>query len=209
MTASFRQIPILLATTNPGKLREFKALLAAELAKYPVYCLEDLPAIAAPEEDGDSFFANARIKALYYSQSFPGMLVVAEDSGLEVRALGNEPGIRSARFAGEPFSDQRNIRLLLQRLEHAEDRGARFVTEAVLARDGRVLFHCRREVNGTILKSPRGKRGFGYDPVFYYPPLQKSFAELEAVEKNAVSHRGRAMQDVSEFLCLEMRKSSD
>ena len=192
--------PVLLATTNPGKLREFKGLMHGWLPPDRIRCLSDLSPVPPPEENGASFLANARIKAEYYSGAFPGVLVVAEDSGLSVSALGGRPGIHSARFAGPPFSDARNIDRLLERLKDAKDRSASFITQAVVALDGRELFHCRGEVAGRILATSRGAGGFGYDPVFFFPPLGKSFAELRPAEKNRVSHRGRAMEKIRDFL---------
>lgn len=209
MNPAFRDIPILLATTNPGKLVEFRELLQSEFPARSVCCLADLPTVTVPREDGGSFLANARIKALHYSRAFPAMLVVAEDSGLEVPSLFNAPGIHSARYAGNPPSDERNVRLLLEQLSHHKDRNARFVTEAVVAREGRVQFHGRGEVKGTILESPRGNGGFGYDPVFFYPPLGKSFAQLHRFEKNAVSHRGIAMKKVKQFLMTTWVENRD
>ncbi|HDP95968.1 MAG TPA: RdgB/HAM1 family non-canonical purine NTP pyrophosphatase [Candidatus Aminicenantes bacterium] len=200
MTPAWRDTPILLATTNPGKLLEFRELLRLDFPAGLVFCLADLPAATVPQENGGSFLANARIKALHYSRAFAAMLVVAEDSGLEVPSLCNAPGVHSARYAGHPPSDERNIRLLLEKLAHHADRNACFITEAVVARDGEVLYHCRGEVKGVILETPRGSDGFGYDPVFYYPPLARSFAELSSSEKNAVSHRGQAMAKVRKFL---------
>ncbi|MBN1196155.1 MAG: non-canonical purine NTP pyrophosphatase [Candidatus Aminicenantes bacterium] len=209
MNPAYRDIPILLATTNPGKLAEFRELLQSEFPAGLVCCLADLPAVTVPQENGGSFLANARIKALHYSRAFPVMLVVAEDSGLEVPSLCNAPGVHSARYAGNPPSDERNIRFLLEQLSHHKDRDARFVTEAVVARDGRILFHGRGEVKGKILESPRGDGGFGYDPVFFYPPLGKSFAQLHQFEKNAVSHRGLAVKKVKQFLMKTLAEKRD
>jgi len=191
---------ILLATTNPGKLKEFRELMPRENDAGTLLCLEDLPSLPAPEESGSTFLQNARIKALYYSRAFPELVVVAEDTGLVVTALKGAPGVRSARFAGLPSSDTRNVHVLLKRMRGVRNRSARFVTQAVVAREGKELFNCRGEVKGRILKEPRGDGGFGYDPVFYYHPYRRSFAQLGSDEKNRISHRGRAMAEVSRFL---------
>jgi len=141
---------------------------------------------------GASFEENAVLKARYYGARSPG-LVFADDSGLEVRALGGEPGIRSARFAGEKASDQDNNRLLLARLAGCKDRSARFVCVIALAEGDRVLGTFEGAVEGVIAAAPEGEGGFGYDPLFYYPGLERTFGQLTWEEKLRVSHRGRAL----------------
>jgi XTP/dITP diphosphohydrolase len=194
---------LLAATTNQGKLRDFRTAAQA----YSVF-IDPLPAadtIPAPEEDGDTFAANATLKAVYYSRFAPGQLVLADDSGLEVDALNGAPGVRSARFAADSGlvdspdandnSDVWNNIVLLQRLTTipVEQRIARYRCVLVAARDGRVLHSAEGSVEGWILESPRGTGGFGYDPLFYLPELEKTMAEIDLNTKLALSHRGRAL----------------
>jgi XTP/dITP diphosphohydrolase len=189
--------PLLLATTNAGKIREIRKALQG----LPVLGLADeLPGLACRER-GATFAANARGKSLFYSRRWPG-LTLAEDSGLEVDALGGGPGVRSARFSSPAPSDEKNIRKVLRLLRAVPPaaRGARFVCVMVLAREGRVVKEIRGEVRGRIGLEPRGRNGFGYDPIFYYPPLRRTFAELDPEAKNRVSHRGRALRKLIRFL---------
>ncbi len=186
---------LLIATRNAGKYREFRALLA----DLPIQ-LSDLRAFpAAPdvEETGDSYLANARAKAVQLAR-FTGLPTLADDSGLEVDALGGAPGVRSARFAGANPASGRNIALLLGRLRGVpqERRRARFRCVIVVAQpDGRELVG-EGTCEGFITTEPHGTRGFGYDPVFYYPPLKSTFAELAETEKNRISHRARAWAQI-------------
>jgi len=182
------------ATTNAGKLREFR--LAAERyggGRIRIEPLPGLQAIAAPPETGRSFEENAAAKALYYSSLAPGPLF-AEDSGLEVEALGGAPGVYSARFAGAEADDEANNRLLLEKLQGVADRRARYVCVAALAERGRLVATFRGTVEGRIAEAPRGTGGFGYDPLFYYEPFGATFGEVSAERKMAVSHRGEAMR---------------
>jgi len=182
------------ATTNAGKLREFR--LAAERyggGRIRIEPLPGLQAIAAPPETGRSFEENAAAKALYYSSLAPGPLF-AEDSGLEVEALGGAPGVYSARFAGPDAGDEANNRLLLEKLQGVADRRARYVCVAALAERGRLVGSFRGTVEGRIAEAPRGTGGFGYDPLFYYEPFGATFGEVSAERKMAVSHRGEAMR---------------
>jgi XTP/dITP diphosphohydrolase len=197
------------ATTNAGKLREF-----AECAKGEGVEVLALPGIAGmpePVEDAATFMGNAELKAVAYSRLVlasgqQGLMVFADDSGLEVDALGGEPGVRSARFAEDAGfgvglglgKDGRNNALLLERLGSlaGASRGARFVCALTLARDGEVLLRAEGEVAGEILREPRGKDGFGYDPLFLVPGLGRTMAELGREEKWAVSHRGRAFREL-------------
>lgn len=181
------------ATTNPGKLREFR-LAGAEVA--PIPNLREIPVCP---EDGATFEENAAAKAIYYSRFAEGRLF-ADDSGLEVDALGGEPGVRSARFAGEQATDAENNALLLQRLRGESNRRARFVCVIALAEAGELVGTFRGVVEGEILEAPRGANGFGYDPLFFYPPLGCGFAELGAEEKFAVSHRGKALREMLGYL---------
>jgi XTP/dITP diphosphohydrolase len=187
-------------TKNPGKLREF-ALVAARGSSEGIE-IEPLPGladIAAPDENGETFEQNASIKARYYSK-FTQSIIFAEDSGLEVDALGGAPGANSARFAGPQATDAANNSLVLERLGESADRGARFVCVIAIAHSGTVLATFRGAVEGEILNAPRGQNGFGYDPLFFYPPLGRTFAELTPEEKLGVSHRGRATQVMTTWL---------
>lgn len=201
------------ATSNPGKLREFTETASAEgITVLPLPGLEAMP---APEEDAPDFMGNAALKATAYSLLAPGLFVVADDSGLEVDALGGDPGVRSARYADqmnfEPNTnlspnaskDERNNRCLLSMLRQVniatQDRAGRhaqFVCELALARDGQVLRRAEGTIEGEILDAPRGQNGFGYDPLFFIPQLGKTMAELGPEAKWAVSHRGRAFRSL-------------
>lgn len=184
------------ATGNPGKLREFQ--LAAKILDIDIAPLDNLKSIAAPEEHGATFEENARIKAEYYSSLAPGPLF-ADDSGLEVDALGGEPGVRSARYAGGA-GDAANNRLLLERLGERKDRTARFVCVIALAERGKTIRTFRGAVEGEILHELRGPGGFGYDPLFYYPPFRSSFGEVDDERKFSVSHRGNALRKMLDYL---------
>jgi len=182
------------ATTNPGKLREFR--LAAERlggGKFEIVPLADLGAIEPPEETGQTFEENAVQKALYYSAHAPGMLF-ADDSGLEVDALGGAPGVHSARFSGPHSTDQTNNRLLLEKLAGVANRTARFVCVIALVEGQRLRGVFRGAVPGVILDEPRGSSGFGYDPLFYCPALGLTFGEASAGRKFSLSHRGQALR---------------
>ncbi len=188
------------ATTNAGKLKEFR--LSAEKfgrAKLDIAPLENLKRIEPLEETGRTFEANAVGKAVYYSAHAPGLLF-ADDSGLEVLALGGEPGVRSARFAGPDATDAANNRLLLEKLRGVHPRAARFVCVIALAQKGRLVWTFRGTVEGRILDAPRGENGFGYDPLFYYPPFGCSFGELTSGRKLLVSHRGRALKEMLDWV---------
>lgn len=181
------------ATTNPGKLREFR--LAAETfapQTFEIIALPDLNRIEPPEETGETFEENAIQKAVYYSRHSPALLF-ADDSGLEVDALGGAPGVQSARYAGPNATDEDNNRLLLSNLRSAADRTARFVCVVALAEHGRVVRTFRGAVEGRIIGEPRGSGGFGYDPLFFYEPFGCTFGEIAAERKLAVSHRGAAL----------------
>jgi XTP/dITP diphosphohydrolase len=159
-----------------------------------------LPGLAHREQ-GKTFSENARAKALFYSRKWPG-LTLAEDSGLEIKALGGAPGVLSARFSRPRASDAKNNRKILRLLGNgpASVRRARFICVMVLAREGRIIKEFRGQVSGRIGLAPRGASGFGYDPLFYYPPLRRTFAELPPDVKNTVSHRGRAVRKLRAFL---------
>ena len=181
------------ATGNPGKLREFQ--LAA-----PDFDVQRLPiSVAAPEETGDTFEANAAEKAIAYGQHVAGYLF-ADDSGLEVDALGGDPGVRSARYAGEHASDEDNNALLLERLRGETNRTARFVCVIALVKDGRLEKTFRGAVEGRILDCPRGTGGFGYDPLFYHEPFGCTFGEASIEQKMTVSHRAQALDAMFAYL---------
>lgn len=185
------------ATGNAGKLREFR--LAGELLGIDIEPLAGLKSIPAPEENGATFEDNAGLKAAYYSRFAPGPLF-ADDSGLEVDALGGEPGVYSARYAGVHATDDANNSLLLERLGDKPDRGARFVCVIALAEGGEVRQTFRGEVEGEILREARGPGGFGYDPLFCYPPFGCSFGEVDGEKKFDVSHRGKALRALLSWL---------
>ncbi len=210
MTTSNPQLTthkIFVATANPAKLREFQAAArprGIEVRTLPGFC--QLPPCV---EDGESFEVNARKKALHYCAHTTG-LVFADDSGLCVEALGGAPGVYSARFAGPGASDELNNRKLLNELHRVEagasarpgpaSRLAHYVCVIAVAQQGQILAVVEGRADGVILDDPRGSGGFGYDPHFFFPPLGKTFAELTAYEKFAVSHRGEAFRKILEFL---------
>ena len=189
------------ATGNAGKLREFR--LAARRSGVEVLVLPDLSRLPACEETGRTFEENAISKAAYYGQHASGLLF-ADDSGLEVDALGTAPGVLSARYVGLSAPDAANNALLLENLRGKQDRRARFVCVIALADRGKLVQTFRGVVEGTILDAPRGAEGFGYDPLFYYAPLGRSFGEISIGEKLAVSHRGAALTALFEFLNLRL-----
>ncbi len=180
-------------STNSGKLREF-ALAANRcgVSDISIGPLPNLKSIPPPEENGASFEENAILKACYYSHR-TDEIVFADDSGLEVEALGGAPGIYSARFAGPGASDEANNALLLEKLRNERNRRARFVCSLAAAWRGRALRTFQGTVEGEILDGPRGQNGFGYDPLFFYPPFNCSLAEVSAEEKFNISHRGKAL----------------
>jgi XTP/dITP diphosphohydrolase len=181
------------ATGNAGKLREFQ--LAA-----PDFDVQRLPvSVPAPEETGDTFEANAAEKAVAYGKHIAGYLF-ADDSGLEVDALNGEPGVRSARFAGEHTTDQANNALLLERLRGIENRTARFVCVIALVNNGQLVKTFRGAVEGRILDGPRGTGGFGYDPLFFYAPFGCTFGEAPIERKMTVSHRALALGAMFNYL---------
>jgi XTP/dITP diphosphohydrolase len=198
------------ATSSQGKLRDFRTAAAAH--SLVIEPLPKLKEILAPEEDGLTFAANATLKAIYYSRFAPGEMVVADDSGLEVDALDGAPGVRSARFAadaglvdspGESDDiDVRNNLLLVERMAGvpAERRTARYRCVLVVARDGEALYTAEGAVEGMILEAPRGRGGFGYDPLFYLPDLNRAMAEIDLETKNTLSHRVRAIAELMTIL---------
>ena len=183
------------ATKNKGKIKEIEKIFG-ELG-INVITADDAGINVEVEETGSSFLENSLIKARAISM-FCNEIVIADDSGLCVDALGGRPGVYSARYAGENATDAEKIEKLLEELEGVEDRGAKFVTSvAVIFPDGKEIT-AMGEVLGHILEKPEGDNGFGYDPVFYCDELNKSFAVADTDEKNAVSHRGRALKSIYE-----------
>ena len=182
---------LLVATTNPNKLREIRPLVA-DLA-IELVTLADVAAVPEPEETGATFWENARIKALAYAAA-TGLTTVAEDSGFEIDALGGDPGVQSARFLG-PNADYPSRFAEIYRRLSGRPSPARFVTALALARGTQLLFETETATEGVIAPSPSGTNGFGYDPIFWYPPFGKTTAEMTMVEKAAISHRARAIRD--------------
>jgi len=188
-----------LATTNQGKAREIKSYLKD--LPIEIHSLQELGQLRPFTETGRTFDANARGKSLFYSKNWEG-LTLAEDSGLEIESLEGEPGVLSARYSGEQATDQKNNLKVLERMKGvpSEKRSARFVSCMVLSKKGDIIKEIMESVEGIIALEEKGAYGFGYDPLFYYPPLKKTFAELLPEEKNKVSHRGRALKRLKEFL---------
>jgi XTP/dITP diphosphohydrolase len=197
---------IYICSTNPGKLREFAlAAQQAGLAGLNLEALPDLNRVPPPKETGSTFEENATLKALYYSR-FTTDFVLADDSGLSVDALNGAPGVHSARYAGPDATDDENNNLLLRDLGATAHREGRFICVLALACQSRLLLTQRGVVEGRILPAPRGRNGFGYDPLFFYPPFNRSFGEVTAEEKFSVSHRGNAIRGL--FKELPTRFSS-
>jgi XTP/dITP diphosphohydrolase len=199
---------LLLATTNPGKLREIRAVLSARAVD--LFDLSHLPPTPEPEETGTTFAENARLKALHYAQSARArwgatepVLAVAEDSGLAIDALDGEPGVRSARFLRPDASYAERFAEIYRRLSLVPDapRTARFVCALAAARDGRVVFETSGIIEGEIADAPSGTAGFGYDPIFWYPPYHATLAEVSDAAKLRVAHRGQAFRAFAGWLC--------
>ena len=190
---------LLLASQNPGKLAEMRKLVAG--LRFRVLGPSERGIREAPEETGATFLENAALKARHYSR-LARLLTVADDSGICVEALDGAPGLYSSRFGGEGATDADRNRLLVEKLRGLpwERRGARFVCAVAVARDETILFQTERSVSGTIAEAPRGARGFGYDPLFFYAPFGRTFGEVDAEEKDRVSHRGTAFAQLRIFL---------
>ncbi|HEY3121831.1 MAG TPA: RdgB/HAM1 family non-canonical purine NTP pyrophosphatase [Vicinamibacteria bacterium] len=192
-------VDLLLASQNPGKLEEMRQLLR----NLPVRVVSpaDLGIGEAPEETGTTFLENAALKARHYAR-VSGHIAVADDSGISVDALGGAPGLYSSRFGGERATDEDRNRLLLEKMRDvpAELRAARFTSAVVVARGDELVFQVEETAEGRIAEAPRGANGFGYDPLFFYPPLGRTFGELPRVEKDRVSHRGKAFARLKQAL---------
>ena len=214
-------IRLLLATTNPHKLREIRALLVE--APVELVGLDALPPIEEPDETGKTFEANAALKALHYDGAASAIrrklqvvaamdsslsvrrttnLVVAEDSGLVIDALDGEPGVRSARFLRPDATYPERFAEIFRRMDKVPQRSrtARFVCALAVVRDGVVVFETTGRIEGEIAREPRGDRGFGYDPIFYYPPYGSTLAEVTEEEKLRVAHRGEAFRSLAKWL---------
>lgn len=189
---------LVVATTNQGKLREIRELLGG--VPVVLRTLADYPSTATPEETGATFSENARQKALYYA-AVTGELTVAEDSGLEIDAMGGAPGVQSARFGGEDSTYPEKFALIYRALDAAGVRtsSARFVCALAVADGPDVIFEARGTIEGEITREPRGLGGFGYDPIFFYPPFGRTLADVDE-RKNAVSHRGEAFRALKGWL---------
>ena len=189
---------LLIATTNRDKLREIRQLLNG--VPLELVTLEEWPEVPAPEETGRTFEENARAKALYYAHA-TGLLTVAEDSGLEIDALGGAPGVESARFGGAETTYREKFAMIYDRLRAhgAPTSSARFVCALAMVSGDDVVFETRGTVEGRIAPEPKGAGGFGYDPIFFYPPFGRTLAEAGA-RKSAVSHRGEAFRALRAFL---------
>ncbi len=191
---------LLLATTNPNKVREIRALLDGVAVE--IVGLDVFPGIEAPEETGRTFEENAVLKARYYSRA-TGLSAIAEDSGLEVDALGGVPGVESARFGGADMPYPEKFETLYGMLDAAggsRASPARFVCALVVTDGDDVVFMSRGTVEGSISPEPRGTHGFGYDPIFFYPPENRTLAEVSDEIKRAVSHRGAAFRQLRAWL---------
>jgi XTP/dITP diphosphohydrolase len=206
---------LLFATTNPNKLKEVRRALPCELI-----ALADVSPVPEPDESGATFWANARIKALAYADA-TGLTTVAEDSGFEIDALGGAPGVQSARFLGPTASYPDRFAEIYRRLSADKPKGlsphtpsggdkplglslsARFVTALAVARGHELLFETETSIEGTVANAPSGHHGFGYDPIFWYPPFGRTTADLSEAEKAAVSHRARAFRDLRRWLTTQ------
>jgi XTP/dITP diphosphohydrolase len=201
-----RQKPLLIATTNPDKLREIHHVLAG--APIDALTLRDLPPVEEPEETGATFAENARLKALYYAAFAartvhdPALLTVAEDSGLVVDALDGDPGVRSARFLRPDASYRERFDVIYRRLAShpGRPRSARFICALAAVRGTDVVFETSGTIEGTIAPEPRGANGFGYDPIFLYPPYGRTLAEVNDEDKLRVAHRGHAFRNLVKWL---------
>jgi len=192
---------LFVATTNRDKLREIRSLLAD--VPVELLSLQDIPAVTEPEETGETFEENARLKAFYYAAHAPAdTYTVAEDSGLVIDALGGDPGVRSARFLRPDASYPERFREIYRRLAERPDtaRTARFVCAVAVVRDGRVVYETTGTVEGEVAEQPRGERGFGYDPILYYPPYSSTLAEVTEEQKLAVAHRGQAFRRLADWI---------
>lgn len=195
--------PLLIATTNPGKVREIRCVL--EGVKATLKTLADLPPVVEPEETGATFAENARLKARYYAEA-SGWPTVGEDSGLAIDAIDGRPGVESARYPGATYADK-FANLYRELAGHPRPWRARFVCALAFVDQSSsrmpptpVAFECEGVVEGEVIGAPRGVNGFGYDPIFFYPPYGKTLGEATDAEKLVVSHRGQAFRQFRDWL---------
>jgi len=195
---------LLVATTNPNKVKEIRQVLDG--ANVEVITLDGWPDLVAPEETGRTFEDNARLKATYYARA-TGQVTVAEDSGIEIDALGGMPGVESARYAGEETSYPEKFVRLYAALDRtgSRDSSARFVCALAMASPDAILFEARGVIEGRVAHEPAGSGGFGYDPFFFYPPYGRTLGQVTPAEKLAVSHRGQAFRKLREYLYQERK----
>ncbi len=190
---------LLLASQNAGKLNEMRLLVGG--LPFRIVGPKEIGIESSPDEPGETFLENATLKALHYARR-SGLLTVADDSGISVDALGDEPGLYSSRFGGEGASDADRNQLLLEKLRDVpwDERGAHFTSAVAVALGEQVLFQTQQMVVGLIAFELRGGNGFGYDPLFFYPPFGRTFGEVSREEKDGVSHRGKAFAALRAFL---------
>lgn len=203
-------IELLIATKNQGKRDEIHQLFLDQNLDINLYSLSDLGIDEDFPENGSSFIENATGKSLFYNSLTrqkgiekkigEPLVTIGDDSGLSVEALNGAPGILSSRYSGPGANDEKNIAKLLHELQGIENRQAKFVCTLCLSFNGNILATFTGEVQGIIIDEKRGHHGFGYDPIFFYPPLQKTFAEIPAQEKNRISHRASAFTQLKNFL---------
>ena len=188
---------LLIATTNPGKLREIRGILAD--VPIELVSLESFPGIDEPEETGATFAENARLKARYYSEK-TGLPAVADDSGIEIDALDKAPGVHSARWHGDHYPTKFAVVYRELAARGLTTSAARFVAHIAVADGPRILFEATGVVEGEIAREPTGTHGFGYDPIFFYPPYGCTLAEVDGAKKAAVSHRGQAFGELRNWI---------
>lgn len=201
MSTQSKPLRLFVASSNEGKLREYRALASSAGASVAMEPIPNFSVVPGFEEGESTFAENAAGKALHYSRIASG-LVIADDSGLVVPALGCAPGVRSARYAGPEATDADRIQKLLGEMHGKKggERKARFVCVLALAEAGQMRGLFSASAEGELLEAPRGEGGFGYDPIFYFPDLEKTYAEISREEKNQHSHRGKAFRRALEFL---------
>lgn len=199
-------IELLIATTNKNKVREIEKIFENDLIEFRLYTLDQKRLKFPAPENGKTFLENAASKSVFYSKFEPELLVVAEDSGLEVESLNNEPGVYSARYAGDNANDEENISKLLKNLNGIENRKARFVSVVSLSKDSRLIKSFIGEVEGIITHEKIGENGFGYDPVFYYPQYNMTFAQISLEQKNKISHRRKVFEKLKNYLMENIDK---
>ncbi len=190
---------ILIATTSTDKLNEMENILSPE--GFEIKYLSDFKPLPEPIEDGKTFMENSVIKSVYYSQNID-MLTIADDSGIEIDFLNGEPGVYSARFGGISASGEQKNNIILKKLKGVSiiNRGANYTCAVSVAKNGSILKKIEEKCYGIITEKPSGTGGFGYDPVFFFPPFGKTFAEVPLEMKNKVSHRGKALSSLLSYL---------